>query len=175
MKISDYEISKLYFTCDGNTCRSPMAEAIAKNYAIKKHHDIYIASRRTCIDDMTVYSAFIGLSDGASYAIMKYLGDKKFCENHKPQTMTREELRESSLVLTMTNVQRENLRKYSEAYQKETCKVYTLNEFAGLDEPDIIDPFGEDADAYENKFLEIGRAVEIIFSDGFKGNFRKRK
>jgi protein-tyrosine-phosphatase len=170
MNTEDYNnIKIIYFTCTGNTCRSPMAEAIAKHEAKKRNLNLQIASRRNTIDEKVCYSIFSKISDYSRFSIINHLDDEDFCNKHEPKSMTRQELLEADLVLTMTVAQRDSLRKHQEAYLKTGLpKTYTLTEFAGLSQLDIEDPAAYDHFIFEKTYLEISFAISLIFEERFR-------
>lgn len=131
-------IRSILLVCSGNTCRSPMAAAIlAKLLGDEPGLDVIeVGSAGT--------SAWDGLpaTEGAYLVAMERGLD---LSGHRSRVVTREMLRETDLVLTMTREHRERVKALGGE-----GKTYTLAEYGGTDHtpPDVPDPFGDEVAAY---------------------------
>lgn len=133
------------FVCTGNTCRSPMAEAILKSMKI---------------EGLEVKSAGVFTSDGlpASTNAQKVLDKEKIPHSHQSTQLTEETIRWADYILTMT---RGHKQMIVDLYPDSKGKIYTLKEFAGETEDlDISDPFGGSLEIYEQTYKEIFRYIE---------------
>ena len=140
---------RVAFVCTGNTCRSPMAEAILKHMLMEKNEDM---------TEYDIYSigtmAFSG--DSASvYSIeaMKELGID--IDSHRSQRANVENIK-ADIILTMTS----SHKKFLAAHIDEEVKIYTLKEYADMDSPDIEDPYGNDIESYIKTRDEIMDAMK---------------
>jgi len=146
---------KILFVCTGNTCRSSMAEAIARKMLRDRNKQ----------DQVQVSSAGTAALPNAgateqAIAVMEEMGIN--LREHKATLLTPELVKEADLVLTMTGEHKEQVKRLiSEAKEK----VFTLAEFAGAG-TDILDPIGGPVDVYRQcaadlRYL-IGLALDKI-------------
>lgn len=144
-----FEAPQILFVCTGNTCRSPIAEYLAKNIITKEDLKSRAASAGFTADGMPI-------SENSNYVLALHGID---ASEHTSTLLNEENLRKSWLVLTMT-VNHKN--KILQLYPASASKVYTLSEYADFNN-DITDPFGKDIEYYKNTFEEINEKVKIIF------------
>ncbi len=140
----------ILFVCTGNTCRSPMAQALledkAKNLGL----------------DIKVKSAGIFALDGQSAsrgAIEALKADGIDISSHRASPIYKDLLEEADLILTMSVSHKEALLS---KYDFIKGKVYTLKEYSYGIEEDVMDPFGGNLYVYKNTKEEIEKALKEV-------------
>lgn len=137
----------IYFICTGNTCRSPMAEAILKSKGI---------------DGVHVRSAGISAFNGGEISANAKLTlvNKGISHHHTSSSVTAEDIEWADKILTMTMAHRQMVVSL---YPQCQHKIYTLKEYVLPDnQPDILDPFGGDLAVYEETFNDLSHAIDLL-------------
>lgn len=119
------------FVCTGNTCRSPMAEAIFKEKT--ENHTASSAGLSVLFPTPAAENAV---------RVMQERGID--ISAHRASQLTETVVREADLILTMTEGHRKLLVTLFPAAKE---KTHTLASFAGA-EDDVQDPFGGSPETY---------------------------
>ncbi|WP_100405723.1 low molecular weight protein arginine phosphatase [Bacillus solitudinis] len=140
---------RVLFVCTGNTCRSPLAEALLREKAG---------------DSVEVKSAGVQAFPGesASEGTRRVLEKRGITLQHQAQMVTAELVEWADLILTMTVSHRDLVVQH---YQNNADKVYTLKEYAGKDDLDISDPIGGPLEAYEKTAQEIEQSIKVVIKN----------
>lgn len=148
---------KIVFVCTGNTCRSPMAEAVLRS-ELKRLH----------IDDVSVYSAGIRATEGGyinpnSLAVLTENGLS--VENFSPTPLDRQTLETAFAIVCMTDEQRDLLMEMRwtilrrEGFSEIENNVYSFSELAG---EEIPDPFGREIGVYRQTYRKIAAGIPAL-------------
>lgn len=143
---------RILFVCTGNTCRSALADALARNLVVERGlSDVEVQSAGT--------SAWDGApaSDGALLVGMERGLD---LSQHRAQTLTRELVRDAGLVLAMGPHHLERIEALGGG-----GKAYLLTDFAshGASARPVNDPIGGELDVYRATADELEQEVRRVF------------
>lgn len=133
MDLKNAEKKKVLFVCTGNTCRSPMAEAIFNDMA--ENEEIAF-----CAESAGIFADGSSVSENSA-EVMKELGVD--ISGRKSRQVTAEMIDEAEYVFALTGSHRDILN----VMFGKTDKITTLAEFVGL-YADIPDPYGGDIEDY---------------------------
>ncbi len=135
------------FVCEGNTCRSPMAEAI--------FNDRFAGS------GTRASSAGLSVIAGQVMAVQatEALAEWGIELANRPSRQIRARMvREADLIVTMTESQRARLRHF---FPDVEARIYAMSDF--LEGIEVSDPYGQAIHAYRRVRDQLGSAMQKIF------------
>lgn len=147
------EIKNLLFVCYGNTARSPVAWALARDY---KKNQAKLSEIN--FDSAGFINAFSFMQPESS-AFLDLKGI--YYSDFRPKTLNRPLLEKQDLIITMEQSHKQEiLRRYRDIQNIEK-KIFTLKEFNGEQKNiDIIDPYYTNSNTYEKIMHIIDKNIE---------------
>ncbi|MBO0588741.1 low molecular weight protein arginine phosphatase [Sporosarcina sp. E16_8] len=137
----------IYLICTGNTCRSPMAEAILRSKGI---------------NNVSVRSAGVHAQAGFPISLnaKTLIEEADMLYTPVSRVVSSEDLKWADVVLTMTEGHRAILiHSYPEVKDKTfTLKGFVKQELTG----DVYDPYGGDIDTYRHVFNELSGIIDVL-------------
>src|SRR4029079_8043929 len=156
------ERMRILFVCTGNTCRSPLSEAIARKIAIERG-----------LTDVEAMSAGTSAHDGAPASdgsLLVGLEGNMDLGGHRAQTLIRNLVRQADLILAMGPHRLERIEALGGA-----GRSYLLSDYAshGASSRPISDPIGAELDVYrataDEREEEIRRVLDRITAERSTG------
>jgi len=141
---SRFAIRRILVVCLGNICRSPIAE--------------YVLRKRLANRDVVVESAGLGAVDGAPiepHALAVLAAHGIDARGHRARLLDKEMIDRADLVLVMETAQ---LRYLRWQIPSAAGKTFLLGKWQ--DGAELIDPFGQSRDAFEDVYRTVELAAE---------------
>lgn len=140
----------LIFVCTGNTCRSPLAEGLARKLAAERGLDVEITSAGTAAAlgaPATDAAILVGIERGVDLS------------RHRSRPLLPDEIPPGAILLTMSSSHAAGVRALAPK-----ARVYLLDEYAsnGLTSHAIADPFGGDLNDYRRAADEIESMLDGV-------------
>jgi protein-tyrosine-phosphatase len=141
----------LLFVCSGNTCRSPMAEALARKIA-----------RRRGIENLNISSAGTNAWDNipaTDEALLVGMEREIDLTGHRARKLTPTIVSEADLIFVMTPGHLEQVKQLGGR-----GKVHVIDEYAsGTTNQGVADPYGGDLEAYRHTADVLEAELEKLF------------
>lgn len=147
--------NKIIFVCDSGTSRAPMAEAIMKEYRLKRPMEI--ESRGIVVlfpEPINQKAEAILISNGINTT------------NHMSKQLSEKDFSEDTLIIVMERVQREKVLKDYPMADPENVQV--LTELVG-DELEILNPYGGILQSYGLCYETLNKSIKKLvdkFNEG---------
>lgn len=142
---------KIIFVCTGNTCRSPMAQALFAKKVAEGNLPIEVESRGTSVYNDEVINP-------KAIEALATMGINDF--EHIARGLSKEDLETADIILTMTQQQKFSIVKIFPNYK---YKVFTLSEYTIDSNDDISDPYGKSQIFYNFCVAEIDKLVDSLY------------
>lgn len=146
---------RVLFVCTGNTCRSPMAEALLRHLSQDFGVEVEVRSAGTHAYD----------GSPASLYSTHVLQEKGIEHIHHSQSVSEELIQWSDVILTMTTGHQSILEQM---FPESKEKTFTLKHLAyGVEgwEQDVADPYGGSEEVYRETRDEIEQAIRQLLSN----------
>jgi protein arginine phosphatase len=138
-------MTNILFVCTGNTCRSPMAEALAKH----KAPDLHVQSA----------GVFAAVGSPASMNTVKALEENGIGIDHKSKQITKELVDWADLIFTMTTSHKQLV---GEHFPSVLDKLFTIKEYTDFLNHDVVDPYGGPMEEYKQTYKELDEAIDVL-------------
>jgi protein-tyrosine-phosphatase len=149
---------RILFVCSGNTCRSPLAEALFRRML-----------REAGRDDIGVTSAGTSAYEGAPASEGAYLVGLEAgldLSEHRARLLDEHLVRQADLILTMGSGHLARVERLGGI-----GKSHLLGEYAGVtgEDPEVHDPFGGEVEVYRSTLRRLetllARARDRLLGD----------
>ena len=155
---------KILFVCTGNTCRSPMAAAMA-GMAYKEFKNFSFLSRGISVPVPS------RATENAILSVRALTGAD--IKSHISRQLNEKDLQDADLIITMTHSHKEYL---TNIFSDDVAgKVFTLYEICDGSGKNIKDPFGGDAYTYRKCAEEIRNCLDRMFFEKLLSIIMKNK
>lgn len=156
-------MKKILFVCTGNTCRSPMAQALFNKLVTEKGLERYLSA-----DSVGLYVTPDSKKPSANtIKVMK----EKFgidMEEYRPKNINYDSIKEADIILCM----QASMKNVLNQIDIPKAIVDTLTHYVGKD-GDVADPFGGDETEYMACAENMNELIELLMEKLEKNEGRK--
>lgn len=141
---------KILVVCTGNTCRSPLGEAVLRQAAATQGVTLEVSSAGTGAFDgapASEGSYLVGLENGLDLSA------------HRARSLTRSLVDEADIVLTMS---RRHLQRVRDLGGEKKSWLFSEYAEAADDDAEIPDPVGLGIEAYRETHLRLAQLARAI-------------
>lgn len=156
---------RILFVCSGNTCRSPMAQALLRK-ALSVEPSLGLLNGNRV--ESAGLQAFSG--QAPSPEAVEVMRDHAIdLSTHRARRLTEQMMDESDLIITMT---RSHCRQLQNDYPFRRQNIWLLSELAGFDEIDIEDPFGLGIKEYARTAILLKNMIDKMLKRTINNSLR---
>jgi protein-tyrosine phosphatase len=144
-------LKRILFVCSGNTCRSPLAEVVARQVLVGRvGFEVSLSSAGT--------SALEG-SPASGFSLEVARAHGLDLSRHRARTLDRTMVRDADLIVTMGVRHRETVGALDPDAIEYT---YLLTNFSDSLHGEVPDPIGSGRETYERTYLMIRECIESM-------------
>jgi len=159
-------MTRILLICTGNTCRSPMAEALFLKLLQENSAELV---REIEIGSAGLYT--VGNLPASEEAIMVMEREGLDITGHRSRVLDATMIDDADLILTMGTSHRDEIR---ERFPSTEQRVYTLGEYAGFEGLDIHDPIGGGFEAYQKCARQLKEILPQVWYNILQGHAIRR-
>ncbi|MCS7258189.1 MAG: low molecular weight protein arginine phosphatase [candidate division WOR-3 bacterium] len=153
--IKTHKSFTILFVCSGNSCRSPMAEALMKKILNEEKPQFPIKIRTASCGTIALNN--MPPSENAVKVLSEYGID---LTGHRTRRISKSAIKNADLILVMEKAHKE---KILEIMPNAQTKTFLISEFASGSSKEIVDPIGMSINGYRNVANDLYDLLKKIY------------